>query len=158
TPDPASRARRSLDAAKTKAVAGAFAESIALLSAAEGGPLDEAGQAQADLLRAQVSYNSMHSSGALQLLLDAARKLEPVDAELARQTYLDCASAALFAGRMMPGGQSSMTEVAHAVRRTASPPVRSRTDALLEGLAVLYTDGYAASAPLLRRTVEALAT
>ena len=42
----------------------------------------------------------------------------------------------------------------------AAPPPRtpSRTDLLLEGLAVLYTDGYAASAPLLHHALQAFGT
>ena len=52
TPDPARRAWRSLAAAQAKATAGAFGDALSLLAGAEAGPLDEAGQAQIDLLHA----------------------------------------------------------------------------------------------------------
>jgi len=153
TPDPARRARRSLDAGQANATAGAFGTALSLLADAEAGPLDEAGRARIDLLRAQISYNSSHGNQALAMLLAAARRLEPLDPNLARGTYLDALSAALFAGRLASG--PGMPEAAQAAR--SAPPVQApdKADLLLEGMAVLYTDGYAASASLLRRAVQA---
>src|SRR5208282_71579 len=127
TPDPARRARRSLAAAQAKATAGAFGSALALLAEAEAGPLDEAGRARIDLLRAQISYNSSHSNEALPLLLAAARRLEPLEPSLARGTYLDALSAALFAGRLASGADpgagpvSGMRQVARAVREAPAP-------------------------------------
>jgi DNA-binding CsgD family transcriptional regulator len=157
TPDPARRARRSLAAAQAKATAGAFGAALALLAEAEAGPLDEAGQARIDLLRAQICYNSGHGTEALPLLLAAARRLEPLEPGLARGTYLDALSAALFAGRLAAGAGPGpgMRQVARAVREAPAPQALGKADLLLEGMAVLYTDGYAASAPLLRRAVQA---
>ena len=161
TPDPARRARRSLAAAQAKATAGAFGSALALLAEAEAGPLDEAGRARIDLLRAQISYNSSHSNEALPLLLAAARRLEPLEPSLARGTYLDALSAALFAGRLASGADpgagpvSGMRQVARAVREAPAPRAPGKADLLLEGMAVLYTDGYAASAPQLHRAVQA---
>jgi hypothetical protein len=94
-----------------------------LLADAEAGPLDEAGRARIDLLRAQISYNSSHGNEALPLLLAAARRLEPLEPSLARGTHLD----ALFAGRLASGpGPGAgpgpgMRQVAQAVRE-APPP------------------------------------
>ncbi len=51
--EPTLRARRRLAAARAKHLAGAHAEAIEMLSAAETGPLDEAQKAEADLLRAR---------------------------------------------------------------------------------------------------------
>ena len=153
TPDPARRAQRSLAAAQAKATAGAFEAALSLLAAAEAGPLDKAERARIDLLRAQISYNSSHGNQALPLLLAAARRLEPLDRNLARGTYLDALSAALFAGRLASG--SGMRQVAEAVRQAPPPQAPTKGDVLLEGLAVLYTDGYTASAPLLHRAVQA---
>jgi DNA-binding CsgD family transcriptional regulator len=45
--------------------------------------------------------------------------------------------------------------VAEVVRKAPPSQAPSKTDLLLEGMAVLYTDGYAASAPLLHRAVQA---
>jgi len=153
TPDPARRAQRSLAAGQAKATAGAFGTALSLLTAAEEGPLDETGQATIDLLRAQISYNSSHGNKALPMMLAAARRLEPLDGNLARGTYLDALSAALFAGRLATG--PGMRQVAEAAREASAPQVPGKADLLLEGMAVLYTDGYTASAPLLHRAVQA---
>ena len=153
TPDPARRAQRSLAAGQAKATAGAFGTALSLLTAAEEGPLDETGQATIDLLRAQISYNSSHGNQALPMMLAAARRLEPLDGNLARGTYLDALSAALFAGRLATG--PGMRQVAEAAREASAPQVPGKADLLVEGMAVLYTDGYTASAPLLHRAVQA---
>jgi DNA-binding CsgD family transcriptional regulator len=157
TPGPARRAQRSLAAAQAKATAGAFGAALSLLAEAEAGPLDEAGQARVGLLRAQVCYSSGRGTEALPLLLAAARRLEPLEPGLARGTYLDAMSAALFAGRLAsgPGPGPGMRQVARAVREAPAPQAPGKADLLLEGMAVLYTDGYAASAPQLRRAVQA---
>jgi len=155
TPDPVRRAQRSLDAAQAKATAGLFGEALSLLAAAEVGPLDEASQARTELLRAQISYNSSHGNHALPLLLAAARRLQPLDRTVARATYLDAMSAAMFAGRLASSHGSAMKQVAAAVREAPPPDATNRADLLLDGLAVLYTEGYAASAPLLHRAMRA---
>src|SRR6185437_5117820 len=155
TPDPVRRSQRLLAAGQAKATAGAFEAALSLLADAEAGPLDEAGRALIDLLRAQISYNSSHGNQALPLLLAAARRFEALDPNLARGIYLDALSAALFAGRLASGPGSGMRQVAQAARAAPRPPAPGKADLLLEGMSVLYTDGYAASAPLLRRAIEA---
>jgi DNA-binding CsgD family transcriptional regulator len=155
TPDPERRAQRLLDAGRVRATAGMFDAATSLLTAAEAGPLDAHGRAVIDLLRAQISYNSSHGSDALPALLAAARRLEPLDRALARSTYLDAMSAAMFAGRLATTTGSAMATVASAVRSAPPAQVANRTDALLDGLAVLYTDGYPAAAPLLQGAVRA---
>ena len=156
TPDPARRVGRSLDAAQAKAHAGSFDDALALVARAEKGPLGEAERARIDLLRAEISFAANRGNEALPLLLAAARRWEPLDAQLARDTYLDALSAALFAGRLAAG--PGARQVAEAVR--AAPPAHRprKDDALLEGLAVLYTDGYPPAAPLLHRAVSAFVT
>jgi DNA-binding CsgD family transcriptional regulator len=155
TPDPSRRAQRLLDAGRAKVTAGLFDEASTLLAAAEAGPLDDARRAVVDLLRAQISYNSSHGSAALPMMLTAARRLEPLDPALARATYLDAMSAAMFAGRLAPTEGSAMTLVAETVRSGPPTVLPTKADDLLDGLAVLYTDGYAASAPVLQRAVQA---
>ncbi len=69
-----------------------------------------------------------------------ARRLEPLDAGLAREAYREAFGAALTAGRL--GLAGGMTQVAEAVRAApASRPPRA-TDLLLDGLAALVTDGH----------------
>jgi DNA-binding CsgD family transcriptional regulator len=155
TPDPVRRAQRALDAGQAKATAGAFGEAAALLSVAEAGPIDEAARVRIDLVRAQMSYNASHGNEALPLLLAAAQRLEALDARLARETYLDALSAALFAGRLSAGDALGMRQVAERIRRLPTTEGIRKTDLLLDGLATLYTDGYAAAAPVLHSAVDA---
>ena len=63
--------------------------------------------------------------------------------------------AALFAGRLAAGGD--LLEVCRAAR-ALPPPAEPRTvDLVLDGLALMVTDGLAAAAPALRRAVSAFA-
>ncbi|MFG1819646.1 AAA family ATPase [Kribbella sp. NPDC049174] len=155
TPDPARRAQRALAAAQAKAGAGAFEDAHNLLAFAQSGPLSEAELARIDLLRAQISYNSIHGNQALPLMLAAARRFESLDGAVARGTYLDALSAALFAGRLAPGPGPGMRQVAEAARAAPQSEAPSKSDLLLEGMAILYTDGYAASAGPLHRAIQA---
>ncbi|GIM89801.1 AAA family ATPase [Paractinoplanes toevensis] len=156
TPDPARRARRSLDAARAKAGAGAFAEALSLLALAESGPLDEAGRARAGLVRARVAYRS-GGGDTLPLLLTAARQLDLIDPMPAREAYLDALSAALLAGHQASALPDPAHQVARIVREVPGPDRYPRpTDLLLDGLAVLGADGYPAAVPLLHRAVRAL--
>jgi DNA-binding CsgD family transcriptional regulator len=154
TPEPALRARRFLAAAGATFRAGALDPALGLLATAESGPLDEFGRAQIDVLRGQISFESNRGSDTPLLLLKAAKRLEPLDPRLARDIYLDALSAAQFAERLARGG--GLVEVALAARATSpssQPP--SPTDLLLDGLALLVTDGHAAGAPMLRRALSA---
>jgi DNA-binding CsgD family transcriptional regulator len=154
TLEPARRAERALAAAQAKYQAGAFGAALALLTAAEGGSLNELQRARADLLRGQIAFASSRGSDAPPLLLKAARQVEPLDVLLARETYLEALSAALFAGRLALGG--GVREVAAAARAAPPPPRPVRApDLLLDGLAVLITDGYPAGVPLLKRALSA---
>ncbi len=153
TPEPTCRARRTLDAAQAKREAGAPDAARRLLALAQAGPLDELGWARAELLRAQLAARPGHGRGGRLLLLDAAKRLEPLDAGLAREAYREAFGAALTAGCLgLPGG---MTQVAEAIRATsASRPPRG-TDLMLDGLAALVIDGHRVGAPMLKRAVRA---
>ena len=154
TPDPGRRAQRALAAAQAKFQAGAFDAALGLLATAESGPLDEFQRARADLLRGQIAFASRRGSDAPPLLLKAARGLELLDVRLARETYLEALSAALFAGRLALGGGAR--EVAEAARAAPPPPGAARaSDLLLDGLALVITEGYPAGAPMLKQAVSA---
>ncbi|HVR08697.1 MAG TPA: LuxR C-terminal-related transcriptional regulator, partial [Thermoanaerobaculia bacterium] len=115
---------------------------------------DQFRRARTDRLRGQIAFASGHASDAPPLLLKAARQLERLDPRLARETYLDALAAASFAGRLALGG--GMREVAEAARMAPPPPGPARPpDLLLDGLALLVTEGYSAGAPVLRRAVSA---
>src|SRR6516164_9486377 len=100
TPGPARRAERALAAAQAKYQAGAFAAALGLLAAAEAGPLGELQRARSDLLRGQIAFASNRGSDAPPLLLKAARRFEPLDPRLARETYLQALSAAMSASSL----------------------------------------------------------
>jgi DNA-binding CsgD family transcriptional regulator len=154
TPGPARRAERALAAAQAKYQAGGFDAALGLLAAAEAGPLDESQHARSDLLRGQIAFASSRGSDAPPLLLKAARRFEPFDPRLARETYLEALSAAVFAGSLASGG--SMLEAAEAARAAPAPPQPARAlDLLLDGLALVITEGYPAGAPVLQRAVSA---
>jgi DNA-binding CsgD family transcriptional regulator/tetratricopeptide (TPR) repeat protein len=155
TPEPACRARRALDAAQAMREAGAPDAARRLLAVARGGPLDELGRARAELLGAQLAARPGPRPDGRLLLLDAASRLEPLDAGLARDAYREAFGAALTAGRLGPAGE--MTQVAAAVRAaSASAPRPPRAaDLLLDALAALVTDGHRVGAPMLKRAVSA---
>ena len=155
TPEPACRAQRDLTAAQAKHEAGAPDGALRLLAAAEEGPLDELQRARLERLRAQLAFALRRGSDAPPLLLSAAQRLEPLDAKLARETYLEAIAAAIFAGRLSSG--PGVLEVAEAARAAPPAPNPPRTiDLLLDGLATRFTDGYAAAVPPLRRALEAV--
>jgi DNA-binding CsgD family transcriptional regulator len=156
TPDRARRGSRALAAAGAKHQAGAFGAALELLDAAELGPLDELGRARSPLLRGQILFASRSASAGLPLLLEAAKRLEPLDAGQARETYRDAFYAALTAGRLP--GNDRVVEVAQAVLTMAPAPEPTRADLLLEGLARVTTEGFAAGVPLLQQALTAYRT
>ncbi|HEX8856785.1 MAG TPA: AAA family ATPase [Thermoleophilaceae bacterium] len=147
TVDPARRARRALAAAQAKHQAGAPDAALTLLANAQAGPLDPLQRAQGELLRAQITFTSRRGSNAPPLLLDAAKQLEPLDATLARETYLEALMAAQFAGRLADG---AALKVAEAARAAPPSPTLRAPDLLLDGLAVMITEGHRAAAPFLK--------
>jgi DNA-binding CsgD family transcriptional regulator len=152
TLDPARRAQRALAAAQAKHRAGAPDTALGLLAMAQAGPLDELQRARGDLLRAQIAFASSHGRDAPPLMLSAAKQLEALDVGLARETYLEAFTAALFVGRLSP----AVGDVARAARMAPAPLTRGRApDLLLDGLALLVTEGYAAGTPTLRRALLA---
>jgi DNA-binding CsgD family transcriptional regulator len=154
TLDPAHRGGRALAAAQAKQQAGAFDEALALLASADRAPLDEFQRGQVDVLRARISFAADRGSEAPGLLLAAAKRLEPLDARLAREIYLDALTAALFAGRL--GGACDARVVAAAARGAApAAPSPRAADLLLDGLAHLITDGPRAATPILRNAMSA---
>ena len=117
--------RRSGPARRTRAGRGAgqhagrrVRQALELLATAEAGPLDEFASARVDLLRGQIAFASSLGSDAPPLLLKAAKRLEPLNRDLARDTYLTAWMAATFAGHL--AGADHMLEVCRAAQ--ALPP------------------------------------
>lgn len=154
--DPARRTDRALAATEASLRAGDFEAALGMLSTAEAGLLSELQRARVDLLRAEAAFSQSHGSDAPGLLLRAAKTLEPLDRELARETYLDAWSAALFAARFASAG--SVYEVSREARR--APPATELPrpfDLLLDGLSLLLTDGRSVAGPILQRAAKAFA-
>ena len=154
TPDPAERGRRALAAAQAKFDAAASDAAVELLATAELAPLDELQRARLERLRAEIAFARTRGGDAPALLLHAARRLEPLDAALARETHLEAIAAAMFAGRL--GDKPNVREVAEAAQAAPAAPQPPRAiDLLLEGLATRFTEGYSAGVPPLRRALDA---
>jgi DNA-binding CsgD family transcriptional regulator len=155
TVDPARHVDRILAAAQASLQVGAFGKALEVLSMAEtigSESLDELTSARVDLLRGQIALASSEGGDAPALLVEAAKRLESLDAGLARQTYLDAWAAAYFADAGV------LREVARAARSAPSPAGPPRpSDLLLDGLAVLVTEGRTEAAPLLKRTARLFA-
>jgi DNA-binding CsgD family transcriptional regulator len=157
TLDPVRRAERTLAAAQVTAQAGAFDAALRLLVTAKAGPLTELQYARADLLRGQVAFASSRISDASLLLLQAAKRLEPLDARLARETYLEALAAAVYAARFVTGGGlREAAEAARAAPAASQPP--TAPDLLLDGLALLITEGYSAATSTLKRALGAFSS
>ena len=157
TVEPARRGERTVAAAQAHLQAGAFDKALGLLVMAEAGPLDELQGARVDLLRAQTAFASGLGDDAPPLLLKAARRLEPLDLDLARETYLSAWGAAVFAGSLASAGDLlEVSRAAWALPASTHPP-RS-IDLLLDALALVITSGRSAAAPLLWQAAAALAS
>jgi DNA-binding CsgD family transcriptional regulator len=151
TPEPDRRGGRALAAAHAKYQAGAYDAALQLLDAAELGRLDDLVRARAELLRGRIAFVSKGPSRSLPLLVDAARRLEALDAKAARDTYREAIYAALTAGQVPSGG---VQEIAEDVLRSA-PPIRpDRFDLLLRGVATIVARGYEVGVPLLHRALK----
>jgi DNA-binding CsgD family transcriptional regulator len=153
TVDPGVRARRALAAAGDKQLAGAPEEALSLLAVAGVGPLDERELAMLQRLHGQIALDLRRGEDAVPLLLDAAQRLESLAPGLARETYAEALRAASVAGRLGTGMAAAAQAARDAPPRPGTPePI----DLLLEGVAIRFIDGYAASAPALKRALEAV--
>ncbi len=155
TADPKRLVERALAAAQANVRAGAFDKVLGLLVMTEAWPLDEFASARVDLLRGLVAFASGLSSDAPSLLLKAARRLELLNLGLARETYLDAWGAALAIGHLAAGDMAEISRAARALPRSLDP---GPAELLLDGLALLITDGLAAAAPALRQAASAFAS
>ena len=154
TPEPAHRAQRLLAAAGAKRDAGDLEAALGLLADVEAGVLDELGRARVDLLRAQIALEQRRGGDAGRLFLSAASRLEPLDPELARETYLEALGGAMASDVEVVGGAPAVAAAARAAPPGTVPP--RTVDVVLDAFAIRLTDGYAAAAPTLARALELL--
>jgi DNA-binding CsgD family transcriptional regulator len=154
TADSAHLAERMLAAAQANLQAGAFDKALGLLVMAEAWPLDELQGARVDLLRGQVAFASGMFGDAPPLLLKAARRLEPLDSRLARETYVDAWGAAFVGGQL---AADHLTQISRAARALPRSPDPGPLELLLDGLALLITDGVPAAAATLKQVASLFA-
>ena len=174
TADPVRQAARALAAAQVSLQAGGFGTALDLLTTAEAGPLDEFAGARVGLLRGQAVFASGRTREAAAALLGAARRLEPFDLDLARETYLAAWGAAILTvGGPVHGAGSAaassdrsgdgngdgdvLLEICRSVLTLPPPADGPRPlDLTLEGLALLITEGHGAAASTLQRAAKVL--
>jgi DNA-binding CsgD family transcriptional regulator len=148
------RAERALAAAQAQVHAGAFDAALRLLTLAESDAKTELQRALIDLLRGQIALAAGPATEAAAQLLKAAKRFEPLDANLARETYLDAWGAAMYTGQ--PGNSDQLRAASEAaLAGPASPGPPRLPDLLLDGLSLLITEGATAAAPTLHRAVAA---
>ena len=153
TPDDGRRGERALAAAQAKLEAGGREAAEELLATAELAPLDALQRAGLQRLRAQIALVFDRGRDGPALLVEAARRLEPLDPALARETYLQALGAAMYAGRTT--ADSGVFEVAEAARAAPAAPEPLRAlDLLLMGLARRCTEGPVAGVHALRLALE----
>jgi DNA-binding CsgD family transcriptional regulator len=155
TRDPTRRTERALAAADLGLRAGAFDTARAMMASAEVGSLDELQRARLDLLRAEAAYSESRGSAAPDLLLRAAKALAPLDPQLSRETYLDAWSSALFAGHL--ARSASLHDVSRDARNSPRAERPRRSDVLLDGFSLAFTESRSSAAPVLERAATGFA-
>lgn len=153
TPSNTDRASRALVAAQAKYRAGDIDAAHRLLAEAEIGPLTELHQATVALLRGQMAFTTYRGGEAPSLLLNAAHRLQPLDLDLARDTYLQALVATAHAGRF--GDEDVRLQICRGAQALPAAPTTSLSRHLLvQGFATWMADGYVAGAPILNEAVR----
>jgi tetratricopeptide (TPR) repeat protein len=150
--DPLRRRKCILASAAAHLEAGSFDRCASMLTAAEATNLDDMGRAEVDLLRARHAVFSGAIRDAPDLLLRAARRLEPLDTGRAAEAYLAAQAAASVAGTS--AGGATIRDVAQAALRCPMPAVRTTREWLVTGLAQVVIDGPGAAASALRQALD----
>ncbi|MCZ8382298.1 AAA family ATPase [Mycobacterium sp. CPCC 205372] len=164
--DPRLRGARALVAARAKCDAAAYEAAYELLAIAELSPLSELQRAEMARLRAQMEFTrgrggepgAPQVSAAAADLIDAARRLQTIDDESAREAHLEALAAAMYASQCAPPGAlvAAAESARHAIDNAADP--HRPTDLLLSGMADLITGGLTDGADRLRTALESWCT
>ncbi|MDQ0904891.1 DNA-binding CsgD family transcriptional regulator/tetratricopeptide (TPR) repeat protein [Streptomyces canus] len=153
TEDTSRRAERSVAAAEATLQAGDLDVARRFAEVADRAAQNELQHARAQLIRSRIIFAAGLNQEAPPLLLRAAQRLEPFDMDLARETYLVAwGAAALLA--VHSDSLRTISEAARALPPRAGAP--RAVDLVLEGCALLVTDGRAAAMPVLQQALEAL--
>jgi DNA-binding CsgD family transcriptional regulator len=156
TLDPEKRAERALSAASAQVQAGGFEAVRDLMSIAKAQAPNNFQQARIELIEAELAFATTRGGDASQLLLKAAQRLESIDAGMARTTYLQALTAAVFNDQVTRGDVGQLAQAVAAAPRPVGTP--SAAELLLEAIAAHNTQGYAAGAAILRTAMDLFAT
>jgi DNA-binding CsgD family transcriptional regulator/tetratricopeptide (TPR) repeat protein len=158
TADPALRGSRAIAAAQAKRDAAAPESAYQLLAIAELSSLSELQAAQVARMRAQMEFvrsrageaGAPKTTEAAAQLHSAAKGLEGLDDGLARETYLEALTAAMYAGRL--GEPGRLRAIAEAARRAVNQvaELQRPIDFLLSGMASRVLDGPGAGSSHMR--------
>ncbi|MHC9292446.1 helix-turn-helix transcriptional regulator [Mycobacterium sp. LTG2003] len=166
TSDPGLRGARAIAAAQAKRDAAAPEAAYELLAMAELAPLTKLQHAHVVRMRAQMEFarsrsgaaGAIRTGQAAEQLLSAAKGLEGLDDDLARETHLEALAAAMYAGRL--GSAGTLAEVARTARAAVDhlTELRRPVDFLLSGMASRILDGPGAGADHLRTALQLWST
>ncbi|TYC14709.1 AAA family ATPase [Actinomadura syzygii] len=153
TADAGRRAERALGGADAALWAGDLDAARELADIADRDAQAEFQRVRAHLVRSHVTFASGFNNEAPPMLLAAARRLEPFDPGLARETYLVAWGSASFGA----ANRDSLVAISRAMRDLPVPAgAPSTLDLVIRGYALLITDGRAAALPTLREALAAL--
>ncbi|SNY62746.1 helix-turn-helix transcriptional regulator [Paractinoplanes atraurantiacus] len=150
TGDRSRHADRVLAAAETSFQAGEAEQANALLGALDG-PLDDFQRGRSGVLSGQIAFAGGAGTAAIPMLLGAARSFAAVDPRRAREA---CLQAWVMAN--LAADRDSFVAVARTVRAIPVAGPTGPLDLIVDGLALLVTDGWAAAATTLREAVRVI--
>ncbi|WP_082309882.1 ATP-binding protein [Nonomuraea sp. SBT364] len=152
--DTSRRAERALMAAAASLRAGDIATARDFADVADRDAQSEFQRVRALLTRGHITFAAGFDNEAPVMLLTAARRLEPFAMDLARETYFIAWASASFGA----ANRDSLLDISRAMRELPSPEGHPRAlDLVLEGYALLITDGRRAALPTLQRAKSAIA-
>ncbi|MGX1811949.1 ATP-binding protein [Nocardia sp. NPDC055321] len=153
TADADRRAERAVAAAEASARAGDLDIARELVDLVDAESTSELLRARGHLVRGRIAQAAGFNDQAPPMLLAAARRLEPFDRDLARETYLLAWGAAAWGA----ADTANLTAISEVIRELPVPQVNPRPiDLVLEGCAVLGTAGRGTAIGPLRRAMDAL--
>jgi DNA-binding CsgD family transcriptional regulator len=153
TGDPSQRADRMLAAAQASLGAGELDEARRMLSTLGAMELNTFRSGRAGLLKGLVAFAAGAAATAIPLLLNAAEQLASHDPNLAREACLHAWGIADVAG-----DRDIIVAVGRAARSLPPGDSGSAINLLLDGVALLVTEGRAAAATTLREAAKAVSS
>jgi hypothetical protein len=157
TPEPSRRTDRLLAAAEASIVAGAPATATVIL---EKTRTDMLGPRQvAYTRRIEAALATLEEPGRVPaILLEAARAFESLDPRAARDTYREALQACMVSCQLTVGTTPAEVGTASLAAAPLWRADRTVYDALQEGVAARFANGYPAAVPALQSGVAALCT